>query len=147
MDAKDEVESLRTRVEDLTDDVTRLRNMLQNESSQNSQLATIEGVNSERTRTFIANSKAEQRALQVKLTALEKQNKRLEFSLEESKSRAEALQDKVELVESEKGLLKASLHDMETAKKALDSKAENLEREQLRLLSMLHENNPQFKAR
>lgn len=72
MDSKDEVESLRTRVEDLKDDVTRLRSMLQKESSQNSQLATVEGVNSEETRLFIAHSKAEQRELQAKLTAVEK---------------------------------------------------------------------------
>lgn len=139
--------SLITRVEDLKDDVTRMRNMLQKESSQNSQLATIEGVNSEETRIFIAQSKAEQRALKVKLTAVEKQNKRLEFSLDESKSRAEALQDKVEMIESEKVLLKASLHHIESAKKALEAKAEYLKGEQLRLLCKLHEKNRQFKTR
>jgi len=147
MDSKDEVESLISRVVDLMDDVKRLRNMLNKESSQNSQLAVIDGVNSEETRTFILNSKAQQKALEAKLAALEKKNKRLEMSLLDSKSRAEALQDKVELIESEKVALKASLNDIVAANEDIEAEADYLEEEQLRLLSKLHKKSWQVNTR
>jgi len=147
MDSKDEVQSLMTRVEDLMDDVKRLRNMLKKESSQNCQLAMIEGVNSEETREFISHTKAQQRALQTKFASLEKQNKRLEMSIQDSKFRGEELQDKLKRIESEKVLLKASLNDMEDSKEAFELKAEYLEGEQLRLLGKLYQDSRKLHTR
>jgi len=129
------------------DDVKRLRNMLKKESSQNSQLAVIDSVSSVETREFIARSKAQQRALQANLTSLEKQNKRLEISIQDSKRRGDELQDKLKMIESKKVLLKASLNEMEKSKEALELKVEYLEGEQMRLLSRLHQDSQQYNTR
>jgi len=129
------------------DDVKRLRNMLKQESSQNSQLAVIDTVSSVETREFLAHSKAKQRALQANLISVEKQNKRLEISIQDSKRRVDELQDKLKTIESKKVLLKASLSEMEKAKEALEEKVEYLEGEQLRLLSRLYQNREQYNAR
>jgi len=129
------------------DDVKRLRNMLKQESSQNSQLEVIDTVSSVETRAFIARSKAQQRALQANLYSLEKQNNRLETSIQDKKRRGDELQDKLKMIESKKVVLKASLNEMEESKEALEEKVEYLEGEQLRLLSRLHQNSQQYNAR